>query len=68
MYFDVNYQVNLLILIKILEGNFWKEILRKNWGKKEISGYGEEHFFGSGNTGFVDSVSGFVDSVSGFVD
>jgi hypothetical protein len=43
-------------------------ILRKNWGEKEISSYGEENIFGSGNTGFVDSVSGFVDSVSGFLD
>jgi hypothetical protein len=39
-------------LIKILEGNFWKEILWKNSGKKEISGYGEgNYYFWSGNTG-----------------
>jgi hypothetical protein len=45
---------NLSILIKILEGNFWKEILRKNSEKKEISGYGEGNYFlgvETGNTG-----------------
>jgi hypothetical protein len=32
-------------LIEILEQNFWKEILRTNSEKKEISGYGEGNYF-----------------------
>ena len=51
---DVNYQVNLSILIKILKEK-WKDIWRFLEGnfveKKEISGYGEGNYFlGSGNT------------------
>jgi hypothetical protein len=50
---DVNYQVNLSILINILKEK-WKDIWRFLEGnfveKKEISGYGGNYFFGSGNT------------------